>query len=79
MWPRLHPEQLISEARALRGVVARTGSHSTTNPMAWEFPASDFASFDSLQLRVGAVSFQKGLQQAEKQGLTLREFEKRLV
>jgi hypothetical protein len=81
MWlSRIHPEQLIAEARALRGLVARTGGRLEVNPnTVWESSSSELAAYDSLGFRVGAVSFQKRLQLAGKQGITLREFENLLV
>jgi hypothetical protein len=76
----MHSEQLIAEARALRGLFARTGRHLEANPkVVWESPASEFAAHHSLEFRAGVVSFQKRLQLGEKQGITLREFEKLLV
>jgi hypothetical protein len=81
MWPsKMHVEQLIAQARTLRGLVAQTGRRLNSNPKAvWKSSASELAANDSLDYRMGAVPFQQRLQVAEMQGMTLREFEKHLA
>jgi hypothetical protein len=81
MWPnKMRTEQLVAEARTLRGLIAQTGAHFNLNPkMEWKSSASEPFIRNSLGFRAEAVSFQQRLKLAESQGLTLLEFEKRLA
>jgi hypothetical protein len=81
MWPsKLKTERLIAEARALQGATAPAGdqlnrsleTETKTSPLN---PAPD----NSLDKRAGDSSFQQRLKVADVQGMTLREFEKRLA
>ena len=76
----LYTEQLIAEVRTLRGLIAQTGRY--LNPslkLGLTTAVSELASYRAGDFGARATSFQRRLQEAVKQGMTLREFEKRLV
>jgi hypothetical protein len=81
MWPsRIRAERLIAEARTLQDLIAQTGKQLNLNPKAvWKSSASELGAHNSLDNRISAGSFQQRLKVAERQGLTLREFEKHLA
>jgi hypothetical protein len=80
MWPiKIRAEQLMAEARTLRGQISQTGRRLNLNPkLVWKSSATELATHDPLGYRAGAVSFQQRLKLAEKQGMTLQQFEKQL-
>jgi hypothetical protein len=80
MWPiKIRTEQLIAEARTLRGQISETGRRLDINPkMVWKSSAPELSAYNPPNYRVGAVSFQQRLKSAEGQGVTLQEFEKQL-
>jgi hypothetical protein len=80
MWPKkMRVEQLTAEARTLRGLVAETGSHLNLTPkLVWKSSALELGAHISLDQRAAVVPFQRRLQLAQSQEMTLREFEKRL-
>ncbi len=80
MWTsKMHAEKLFADVRALRGLVAQEGRRlDPDQKMAWKSAESELATLSTFESE-RAVSFQKRLQLAEKQGITLREFEKLLA
>jgi hypothetical protein len=79
MWPsKMKAERLIAEARALHGATAPTGDQLNRS-LETETKTSppNLAPGNSLD-KAGDSSFQQRLKVADMQGMTLREFEKRL-
>jgi hypothetical protein len=73
-------ERLIAEARTLHGVITRTGDQLNQSlKTGWKSSALELAPDNSLDYRAGDWSFQQRLKVADMQGMTLREFEKRLT
>jgi hypothetical protein len=81
MWPKkMDVEQLVADARELSGLIAQTGRHlNPSQGIAWKSSASELTTYNSFHHRVGGTSFQQRLQAAQKQGITLREFDTREV
>ena len=81
MWPsKMHAEQLIAEARNLGGLIGGVGRDLDPSLTAdWRSSTLKFGAYNSLDYRTGGFSFQQRLKVAERQGMTLREFEKRLL
>jgi hypothetical protein len=76
----MHAKRLVAEAQAMRGMVAQTGRGLNLGPkIVWKTSASELVKYNSLELGAGTISFQQRLQLAQKQGITLREFEKLLA
>jgi hypothetical protein len=68
----VHVERVIPEARVLRGLLAKAG-------VSWMSSALGLATYNSERYVDQVRSFQRGLEDARRQGMTLREFEKRLA
>jgi hypothetical protein len=72
-------ERQIAEARTLHGVIARTGDQLDRSlKTGGKSSALELAPYNSLEYGAGDWSFQQRLKVADMQGMTLREFEKRL-
>jgi len=69
--------RLIADAHNLGGLVAQTNGHlNIDQKIVWRSPTSELAAYRPLEFRTGATSFRQKL--AEKQDITLREFESSL-
>lgn len=81
MWPsKIRAEQIVAEMQTLQDLIAQTGRQLNLNTkVVWKSSASELGAHGSLDHRIGAVSFQQRLKIADRQGLTLREFEKHLA
>jgi len=72
--------RLIAEMRTLHGLIAQTGDQLNQSPKTgWKSSAVELAPPNSLDYAAGDWSFQQRLKTADMQGMTLREFEKRLA
>jgi len=81
MWlSKMKVERLIVEARTLHGLIPRTGDQlDRTLKTGWKSSALELAPHNSLDYGAGDRSFQQRLKVADMQGMTLRDFEKRLA
>jgi hypothetical protein len=81
MWlSRMKAERLIAEVRTLHGLIAQTGDQPNQSPKTGgKSSALELAPPNSLDYTAGDWSFQERLKTADTQGMTLREFEKRLA
>jgi hypothetical protein len=73
-------ERLIAEARNLHALIARNGGQLNRSlKTGLNSSAMELAPHNPLDYRAGDSSFQQRLKVADMQGMTLREFEKRLT
>jgi hypothetical protein len=81
MWPsKMKVGRLIAEARSLHGLIPRTGDQLDQGvKTGLESSALELAPHDSFEYGIGDRSFQQRLKVADTQGMTLRDFEKRLA
>jgi hypothetical protein len=81
MWPsKMKVVRLIAEARTLHGLVPPAGDQPDLSlKTGRKSSALELAPQRSLDDRVGDWSFQQRLKVADMQGMTLRDFEKRLA
>jgi|HubBroStandDraft_1064217.scaffolds.fasta_scaffold201704_1 hypothetical protein len=81
MWlSKMKVERLIAEARTLHGLIPRARDEPDQSlKTGWKSSAVELAPHNSLDYRIGDWSFQQRLKMADMEGMTLRDFEKRLA